>query len=62
MRLRSRMVNGIAAPEMLGKAMRQRKSSEMAPGADLRKDLSLENEMYWLIHNFGESSSFVNQK
>ncbi len=47
MRLRSRMVNGIAAPEMPGKVMRQRKSSEMAPGADLRKDLSLENEMYW---------------
>ena len=27
--------------------MRQRKSFEMAPGADLRKDISLENEMYW---------------
>ena len=47
MRLRSRMVKGIAAPEMPGKVMRQRKSFEMAPGADLRKDLSLENEMYW---------------
>jgi hypothetical protein len=34
------MVNGIAAPEMPGKVMRLRKSFEMAPGADLRRDLA----------------------
>ena len=39
-------------PKMPGKVMRQRKSSELAPGADLRKDISLENEMYWFKRQF----------